>query len=59
MNKAELKNLEIFYAIADYFNAHNIMTDTDFNDICDSMDNKSYNLDSEDPTGERQENFCN
>jgi hypothetical protein len=32
------KTAELFNAVAEYFNAHNVMTDNDFNDICDEVE---------------------
>ena len=28
---------KVFEAVAEHFNAHNVMTDNDFNDICDDF----------------------
>ena len=36
--KKESKIEKMFFAVADFFNSHNVMTDTDFNDICDDID---------------------
>jgi hypothetical protein len=40
--KQDEKSLEIFEAIAEYFNAHNVMTDNDFNDICDEVEGRTH-----------------
>lgn len=47
VNTTELdeRNLEIFNAVCEHFNNFNVMTNEDFNDICDSVSKELYEVD--------------